>query len=89
MKANGNAKSLAALRVLAFASATLAAMGAMAQGTSRTDAWKATVEAARKEARVVVYSAVMPQIQDRLSGHRRRGHALPQRCPAHQARAGA
>jgi iron(III) transport system substrate-binding protein len=56
--------SLTTMAVLALAA--VAAAPAAAQGTQRADAWKATLEAARKEGRVVVYSAVMPQIQERL-----------------------
>ena len=52
----------------ALLAGTLAVTGALAQGVARVtpEAWKATVESARKEGRVVVYSAVMPQIQERL-----------------------
>ena len=60
-----------ALSVAAFAftlGSAMAASGALAQGSSRTppDAWKQTLAAAQKEGRVVLYSAVMPQIQERL-----------------------
>lgn len=41
---------------------------AWAQGAAKAspDAWKAIVAGAQKEGKVIVYSAVMPQIQDRL-----------------------
>lgn len=58
------------VRIIACAllSGSLAVSGVFAQGAPRMtpEAWKTTVEAARKESRVVVYSAVMPQIQERL-----------------------
>jgi iron(III) transport system substrate-binding protein len=46
----------------------LASPAAQAQTASKAppDAWKSVVAAAQKEGRVVLYSAVMPQIQERL-----------------------
>jgi iron(III) transport system substrate-binding protein len=55
-------------QAVALAALLSATVPALAQGAAKAspEAWKGVVAAAQKEGKVVVYSAVMPQIQDRL-----------------------